>query len=163
VSPSPDTGWRVPLRIGRRRSTSGEVATPTATNQLSRSGFLSSSRLVAAVARQDGTPLAGSPNWEATLRQQSRSSILYVRRVLVTGMSGTGKSTALGELSRRGFRAVDSDEPGWTVWDDQDDGYVWREDRMAERLAIDLGPTLYVSCTVSNQGASIRSSTRSFS
>jgi len=75
-----------------------------------------------------------------------------VRKVLVTGMSGTGKSTALGELRRRGFRVVDTDEPGWTVWDEQDDGYVWREDRIAELLSPDEGPTLYVSGTVSNQG-----------
>lgn len=67
-------------------------------------------------------------------------------------MSGTGKSTALDELNRRGFRVVDTDEPGWTAWDEQDDGYVWREDRVAELLSIDEGPTLYVSGTVSNQG-----------
>jgi dephospho-CoA kinase len=40
-----------------------------------------------------------------------------VRRILVTGMSGTGKSSALAELERRGFRTVDTDEPGWTVED----------------------------------------------
>jgi dephospho-CoA kinase len=33
-----------------------------------------------------------------------------VRRILVTGMSGTGKSTALDELRRRGFEVVDTDE-----------------------------------------------------
>ncbi|HTX32815.1 MAG TPA: AAA family ATPase [Solirubrobacteraceae bacterium] len=75
-----------------------------------------------------------------------------MRRVLLTGMSGTGKSTALGELHRRGFRVVDTDEPGWTVWDEEDDGYVWREDRIAELLSAEDGPTLYVSGTVSNQG-----------
>jgi dephospho-CoA kinase len=31
----------------------------------------------------------------------------------VTGMSGTGKSSALAELARRGYRVVDTDEPGW--------------------------------------------------
>ena len=67
-------------------------------------------------------------------------------------MSGTGKSTALDELSRRGFRVVDTDEPGWTVWDEQDGGYVWREDRIGEVLTIDDGPTLFISGTVSNQG-----------
>jgi AAA domain len=67
-------------------------------------------------------------------------------------MSGTGKSTALEELSRRGFRVVDTDQPGWTIWDEHDDGYVWREDRIADLLSIDEGPTLYVSGTVSNQG-----------
>ena len=79
-------------------------------------------------------------------------SLSCVRKVLVTGMSGTGKSTALDELSRRGFRIVDTDEPGWTLWDEQDAGYVWREDRIGEVLSIDEGPTLYVSGTVSNQG-----------
>ena len=73
-------------------------------------------------------------------------------KVLITGMSGTGKSTALEELSRRGFRVVDTDDAGWTIWDEQDDGYVWREDRIAELLSVDEEPTLYVSGTVSNQG-----------
>ena len=75
-----------------------------------------------------------------------------MRRVLVTGMSGTGKSTALVELQRRGFDVVDTDEPGWTEWSDADGGYVWREDAMAELLADGDGPTLFVSGTVSNQG-----------
>jgi shikimate kinase len=73
-----------------------------------------------------------------------------VRRVLVTGMSGTGKSTALAELARRGFRVVDTDEPGWNEW--RDDGWFWREDRIAELLAADGERTLYVSGCVSNQG-----------
>lgn len=67
-------------------------------------------------------------------------------------MSGTGKSTALAELRRRGFDVVDTDEPGWSEWSEQEDGYVWREDRIAELLARDRGVTLYVSGTVSNQG-----------
>lgn len=75
-----------------------------------------------------------------------------MRTVLVTGMSGTGKSSALAELRRRGFEVVDTDEPGWTEWSDGDGGYVWREDRIAELLARDREVTLYVSGTVSNQG-----------
>jgi dephospho-CoA kinase len=67
-------------------------------------------------------------------------------------MSGTGKSTALIELERRGFQVVDTDQPPWSEWSDEDGGYVWREDLMAELLARDDGPTLYVSGTVSNQG-----------
>ena len=73
-------------------------------------------------------------------------------RVLITGMSGTGKSTALAELEQRGFRVVDTDEPPWSEWSEADGGYVWREDLVAELLAGDDGPTLYVSGTVSNQG-----------
>lgn len=33
-------------------------------------------------------------------------------KVLVTGMSGTGKSTVLGELARRGWHTVDADADG---------------------------------------------------
>jgi dephospho-CoA kinase len=36
--------------------------------------------------------------------------------VLVTGMSGTGKSTALAELGRRGFDVVDTDSLSWIRW-----------------------------------------------
>ena len=67
-------------------------------------------------------------------------------------MSGTGKSTALAELRRRGFEVVDTDEPGWTEWSDEDGGYVWRKERIAELLSGDCDVTLYVSGTVSNQG-----------
>lgn len=35
-------------------------------------------------------------------------------RLLVTGMSGTGKSSVLAELARRGVRVVDTDDEGWT-------------------------------------------------
>ncbi len=73
-------------------------------------------------------------------------------RILVTGMSGTGKSSALAELRTRGFDVVDTDEPGWTEWSDAEDGYVWREDRIAELLDRERRTTLYVSGTVSNQG-----------
>ena len=65
-------------------------------------------------------------------------------------MSGTGKSSALAELARQGFRTVDTDEPGWTV-EDANGGRWWDEERIAELLAAE-GPTLYVSGTVSNQG-----------
>jgi broad-specificity NMP kinase len=75
-----------------------------------------------------------------------------MRRVLITGMSGTGKSSALAELRRRGYQAVDTDEPGWTEWSEDEDGYVWREDRIAELLSGENGPALYISGTVSNQG-----------
>jgi len=73
-----------------------------------------------------------------------------VRRILVTGMSGTGKSSTLAELARRGFRTVDTDDPGWTV-EDAEGGRWWDEERIAQLLAGE-GATLYVSGTVSNQG-----------
>ena len=75
-----------------------------------------------------------------------------MRRILVTGMSGTGKSSVLVELARRGFRAVDTDVGAWCEWSDAEGGYIWREHRMTELLADNRGPSLYVSGTVSNQG-----------
>jgi shikimate kinase len=75
-----------------------------------------------------------------------------MRRVLLTGMSGTGKSSALAELQKLGFDVVDTDSGGWTEWSESEGGYVWREDRIRELLAREAGPSLYVSGTVSNQG-----------
>jgi hypothetical protein len=76
-------------------------------------------------------------------------------------MSGTGKSSALVQLEKRGFQVVDTDVPPWSEWSDQDGGYVWREEPIAELLARDDGPTLYVAGTVSNQGRFYSGSTRS--
>ena len=64
-----------------------------------------------------------------------------VRKILVTGMSGVGKSTALAALGRLGFHVVDTDSPDWSEWspsaDDRAGEWLWREDRIAELLAAD--------------------------
>ncbi|HET6743218.1 MAG TPA: AAA family ATPase [Kribbella sp.] len=65
-------------------------------------------------------------------------------RILVTGMSGTGKTTLLEELARRGHHTVDTDYGGWT----RSDG-TWDESRMDELLT---RPDVIVSGTVENQG-----------
>jgi len=70
----------------------------------------------------------------------------------MTGMSGTGKSSALEKLRLLGFCTVDTDEGHWTQWSEAEGGYVWREERIAQLLAGHAGPPLYVSGTVSNQG-----------
>ena len=67
-------------------------------------------------------------------------------------MSGTGKSTAMAELRRRGFEVVETDTPEWMEWSNEDGGYIWREDRIGELLARELEGPLYVSGAVSNQG-----------
>lgn len=66
-------------------------------------------------------------------------------RVLVTGMSGTGKSTLLAELRRRGHRTVETDDDGWV----QADGR-WDGPRMDALLA--RHDDVVVSGTVENQG-----------
>jgi dephospho-CoA kinase len=66
-------------------------------------------------------------------------------------MSGTGKSTVLAELHKRGYEVVETDEPEWMEWSDEEGGYMWREERVAELLARELEVPLFVSGTVSNQ------------
>jgi dephospho-CoA kinase len=53
-------------------------------------------------------------------------------RVLIIGMSGTGKSTTLATLARRGHRMVDADLSAWSIEVDSPGGrgteQCWRED-----------------------------------
>jgi dephospho-CoA kinase len=80
-------------------------------------------------------------------------------RVLVTGMAGTGKSSALRELTRRGYRAVDTDDAGWREYreyvepiDELHRGeYRWVEERMTELLDSDDDRSLFVAGGVRNQ------------
>jgi dephospho-CoA kinase len=67
-------------------------------------------------------------------------------------MSGTGKSTVLAELSKRGFATVETDIEPWSEWSDEAGGYVWDEALVAELLERECETTLFVSGTVSNQG-----------
>jgi dephospho-CoA kinase len=80
-------------------------------------------------------------------------------RVLVTGMSGTGKSSALAELGRRGYRVVDTGDPGWREYreyvessDELHRGeWLWVEEKMADLLDSDDGRSLFVEGCVRNQ------------
>ncbi|MGB8384289.1 MAG: AAA family ATPase [Dermatophilaceae bacterium] len=73
------------------------------------------------------------------------TTVLTVTRVLVTGMSGTGKTTVLDELWRRGHLTVDTDYDGWK----SPEG-TWDEQRMDQLLASNLD--VVVSGTAENQG-----------
>ena len=74
-----------------------------------------------------------------------------LKRILLTGMSGTGKSTVIGELAARGYRAVDMDAPGYSEYGPDGD-WVWREDRMQELLlSLEAGDVLFVSGCAENQ------------
>jgi dephospho-CoA kinase len=67
-------------------------------------------------------------------------------------MSGTGKSTALAELARRGFATVETDLEPLSEWSEEAGGYVWNEERIDELLSRERDTTLFVSGAVSNQG-----------
>jgi hypothetical protein len=68
-------------------------------------------------------------------------------------MSGTGKSTVLAELAKRGCRTIDTDYDGWHEWRniDGEPDWVWREDRMYELLTGADHDLLFVSGTSPNQ------------
>jgi RNase adaptor protein for sRNA GlmZ degradation len=74
-------------------------------------------------------------------------------RVLITGMSGTGKSTALEALARRGFATVETDDPGWCVPEaSHDSDWLWDEPRIARLLEAHRDTPLFVSGCRPNQG-----------
>jgi hypothetical protein len=85
-----------------------------------------------------------------------------MKRVLLTGMSGTWKSTVINELSARGYKAVDTDYHGLselvTVPEEELTGlgpgkdWVWREDRIQDLPSTDDTDVLFVSGCCPNQG-----------
>ena len=76
-----------------------------------------------------------------------------MRRILLTGMSGTGKSTILAALARRGYRTVEL-EGDWCV--PQPDGtQLWDEPKVRALLDSDAGETLIVAGCEANMGAFI--------
>lgn len=91
-----------------------------------------------------------------------------MKRVLLTGMSGTGKSTVVRELIARGYKAIDTDYGGWSHWVNARTGlpapppdageygweeldWVWREERMARLLSTEDADFLFVAGTSINQ------------
>jgi dephospho-CoA kinase len=85
-----------------------------------------------------------------------------MKRVLLTGLSGTGKSSVVAELTARGYKAVDTDYGGLselvTVPEEEPTGldpgqdWVWRQDRIQELLSTEDAEVLFVSGTSPNQG-----------
>jgi hypothetical protein len=76
-------------------------------------------------------------------------------KVLITGMSGTGKSAALHMLGARGHHVVDTDTDQWSHWVTLPDGSpdcIWREDAIATLLASHQHGHLFVAACKTNQG-----------
>lgn len=81
-------------------------------------------------------------------------------RVLLTGVSGVGKSAVVSALAARGFRAVDTDYGGYCAPAADIDppvataqpGWVWHEARIRSLLDGAAGEALFVSGCVPNQG-----------
>jgi len=86
-----------------------------------------------------------------------------VKRVLLTGISGVGKSTLTGELAARGYKAVDADGDEFSEWVESIDDsgvagspvepgrdWVWREDRIQALLSTEDADMLFVSGCAQN-------------
>jgi shikimate kinase len=82
-----------------------------------------------------------------------------MKRVLITGMSGTGKSTLIAELAALGYKAVDADTGEWSHWvdvpgdvDAVEPGrdWVWREDLIDRLLSTEGAEVLFLSGAAMN-------------
>ena len=78
-------------------------------------------------------------------------------------MSGTGKSTVIGELAARGYKAVDADCDEFSQWVEVessanpfgspvevDRDWVWREDRIQDLLSTEDSEMLFLSGCAEN-------------
>lgn len=81
-----------------------------------------------------------------------------MKRILITGMSGTGKSTLVLRLAALGYRAIDTDwDPEWEMLVDSGvEGtstreWIWREERIESLLSTEGSDVVFVSACVSNQ------------
>lgn len=72
-----------------------------------------------------------------------------MKRVLLTGMSGTGKSSVINELAARGYKAIDTDD-GWC--EPLPGGRQrWREAAIGTLLATEDADVLFVAGCEENQ------------
>lgn len=78
-------------------------------------------------------------------------------KILITGMSGTGKSTVIDILAGRGYPTIETDDPGWCVpgdgdWSSPDREWIWDEDRISQLLDDHADQHLFVTRCRANQG-----------
>jgi RNase adaptor protein for sRNA GlmZ degradation len=86
-----------------------------------------------------------------------------MKRILITGMSGTGKSSVIEELKRRGYESIDTDSDAWCEWvsvspaessvgAEPERDWVWKEQEMTALLRQERSGPLFVCGCKSNQG-----------
>ncbi len=97
------------------------------------------------------------PDWLA-----HRVESAFMRRILITGMSGTGKSTVVLELQRLGFHAVDADTSEYSEFVQAAPGdvtgvgngldWAWKPDEIERLLDSGNDDILLISGCSPNQG-----------
>ncbi len=86
-----------------------------------------------------------------------------MKRILLTGLSATGKSTLITALAARGYAAVDADSEAYSTWAppiadtatfgppvETDRDWVWREDRIEQLLATEDADVLFLAGCAAN-------------
>lgn len=82
-------------------------------------------------------------------------------KILITGMSGTGKSAVAQALAARVYRAHDLDDDRWSHWAPCEGNptgakpgfdWLWNEPAVAALLAEETGETLFLAGCASNMG-----------
>ncbi|HEY2764791.1 MAG TPA: AAA family ATPase [Pseudonocardiaceae bacterium] len=90
-----------------------------------------------------------SPRGSSRIDHIAPCTLPNVKRVLFTGMSGTGKSAAIRELVARGYKAIDTDD-GWC--ETRADGrQMWHEDAIQALLNTEDAEVLFVASCEENQ------------
>src|SRR5271165_6921907 len=90
---------------------------------------------------------------------------IVVKRILLTGLSGTGKSTLIAALVARGYKGVDADCDAFSRWAEPTSDadvfgppveagrdWVWREERIQDLLSTEDTDVLFLAGCAENMG-----------
>ena len=82
-------------------------------------------------------------------------------KILITGLSGAGKSSVIEALATLGHRAVDLDDDGWSIWlpctanstgAKPDHDWLWHERRLTDLLSGHTEGPLFLGGCAPNMG-----------
>ena len=80
-------------------------------------------------------------------------AVASMKRVLITGMSGTGKSSVVNRLAELGYRAIDTDRADLTVQvrSSSRTERLWREDQIQRILSANDTALIFLAGACRNQ------------